>query len=87
MPKPITSCGLEVTFSYRCPKDWQSLTCTEDPKVRFCATCKKGVHLVETDTELAAALRERRCVAIELESVEPELPSGGWVVGELSEGP
>jgi hypothetical protein len=53
----------EVQFRFRCPKQWEQLTATDDAKVRFCGVCEKNVFLCESRAELLECTREGRCIA------------------------
>jgi hypothetical protein len=60
--RPYTRMNPEIrncTVTFQCPKVWSGLKPTADPKVRFCDYCYESVHLVETETELAAASPSR----------------------------
>jgi uncharacterized protein (TIGR02996 family) len=59
---PVENC--EVQFKFRCPKQWQRLTATEDSQVRFCDACRKNVYYCGTVDEARAHARQGRCVAV-----------------------
>jgi hypothetical protein len=66
---PIHNCGLAEEwsaerFSFECPRTWDSLAPTTDPKVRSCDECRRDVHFCDDDDELIANAREGRCVAM-----------------------
>lgn len=61
----------ETTYSIRnckfkklCDAEWDSLSDTEDPMIRFCGTCHKNVYFCESHEALEAAVDLGRCVAI-----------------------
>ena len=78
-PEEIRNC----TVNFRCPKLWESLTTTDDPKVRFCDKCLEHVYLVQSEEELAEQSAHRRCVAILNLSPEHEDYSLGGLLGEI----
>jgi len=51
-----------VTFDFRCPKEWGNLAPTERDDRRFCGACKRNVHYCRTVPEARnhAARRVRR---------------------------
>jgi hypothetical protein len=53
-------------FAYRCTKTWEELTPFMDSvTARECSDCNKLVHLCTNDDELAEAIRNNYCVALE----------------------
>jgi hypothetical protein len=79
-------------FKFKCDERWQALTRTDDPLVRYCGFCETDVHMVQTDQELAWAIRKDYCVAIQA----PQQPTkekrfelmvgrpGPWLFGRSS---
>jgi len=55
----IWFCEMEVN----CPKQWEELTPTDDPKIRNCADCHKPVHFIDSQEQLVDAMFGRKCVA------------------------
>lgn len=55
----ILFCEME----FNCPKQWDELTPTENPKVRDCADCGKPVHFIDSQTKLNMAALHGHCVA------------------------
>lgn len=55
----IFFCEMEVN----CPKQWDELTPTENPKVRDCADCGKPVHFIDSQVQLVDAMFGGKCVA------------------------
>lgn len=53
-----------VQFQFECPKQWSRLKPTDDPKVRFCNTCKKNVHYCDTLEEAQNHAGNGNCVAL-----------------------
>lgn len=71
---PIQNCKL----TYNCPERWDGLSRIDGQEAkRFCSSCEKVVYLVQTDKQIADALRERKCVCI---ADEHRQPTGhvGW---------
>ena len=64
-------------FAFRCPMIWEKLITTEQENIRYCSECDRGVHRCKTDEELAIAIKQNYCVAINVERDEmPEYPRG-----------
>jgi|GEM_PF-2485800 len=55
-----------VSFQFRCPKQWEKLTRTNDAKVRFCEGCKQHVHYCDTLQEAQTHATNGHCVALSL---------------------
>jgi hypothetical protein len=64
---------MKCDFEFVCTKEWFELAeidaeSREMPssrlKARFCTTCQKKVHKVDTEEELKAAIADRLCVAV-----------------------
>lgn len=55
-------------FTFQCPKRWKELTPIDgsDPDIRFCSKCEQKVYRCTTETQLASAIEENRCVAVKL---------------------
>jgi hypothetical protein len=54
---------LECDFQFRCPKEWDSLTQSPDPTVRFCSVCQQNVHFVTTRKQFEVHRRLNHCIA------------------------
>jgi hypothetical protein len=80
MQQEIQNC----TVKFQCPKVWQRLTPTDDPKVRFCDYCFEQVHLVETEEQLAEHSALGHCVAILNLSPKHSAYSSGGLLGDIS---
>ena len=58
-------------FVQPCHADWSKLERTEYRKdIRYCSECKKQVHLVKSDSDLAVAVHFDYCVAIPFNLIE-----------------
>jgi hypothetical protein len=57
---------------FRCPKTWSSLEGTDDPGVRFCATCKKNVYYCDTLELLEEHRAAGHCIVVEDRTAETE---------------
>lgn len=53
-------------FRFKCGVKWGDLVLTVVDNIRFCNECGKEVVLCADMTELAAAIEQRRCVAIDI---------------------
>jgi hypothetical protein len=58
-----------AVLSFVCPKQWEALKPTQDPKVRHCHWCGRNIELISDLDDLARARAndERHCVAVETE--------------------
>jgi uncharacterized protein (TIGR02996 family) len=54
-----------VAFKFECPKKWEQLTLTGDPLVRFCESCRKGVHYCGAIQEAQEHAWAGHCVAVD----------------------
>lgn len=77
---PIEACA--VQFGFRCPRTWDSLQVSDDPKVRWCSACREPVHFAMSVDEAVEFSRQGRCVTIA--PTEPRRP--GDVQEELQGG-
>jgi uncharacterized protein (TIGR02996 family) len=59
---PIENCDDE--FAFKCPKKWEQLKGTDNPRVRHCDTCEKQVYFCLTLGEARERTRLGLCVAI-----------------------
>ena len=60
------------TFRYKCTKEWDSLTKTENELIRYCEVCDRGVHHCKDEKELLEAMANNWCVAIQITTSETE---------------
>ena len=58
----ITNCE----FKFKCPKKWDDLIITEDPKVRHCQQCDQSVTLCTSQKEFKKLTAKGNCIAIDL---------------------
>ncbi|MBA4189565.1 MAG: hypothetical protein C0467_16390 [Planctomycetaceae bacterium] len=58
----IENCDDE--FAFKCPKKWEQLKGTDDPRVRHCNTCEKKVYYCLTDREARMRAERGLCVAL-----------------------
>lgn len=54
-----------VAWDFLCPKTWDKLQETHDPKIRFCQSCRQDVHLITTAEELEQVISVRCCISIQ----------------------
>jgi uncharacterized protein (TIGR02996 family) len=59
---PIEGCD-DVSFRFKCPKQWQALATTDDATVRHCGTCNKPVYFCTDLGEIRLRAYNRECVA------------------------
>ncbi|MBO0696789.1 MAG: TIGR02996 domain-containing protein [Zavarzinella sp.] len=59
---PIEACS--SLFAFRCPKRWEALHATDDPKVRHCDTCNKLVHFSSNIADARWHASRGECVAL-----------------------
>ncbi len=68
-PKRVGLSVIYVTppprFDYECPKEWSSLTATDDPAVRHCDACDQKVFYSDTIQVARQHALRGRCVAID----------------------
>ena len=65
-PSPHTKEIRNCEFRLRCPKTWDSLTHTDNPRIRHCKTCDRAVIYCRTPYELRDAILKDQCVAVEV---------------------
>ena len=73
MDKKIQNC--DIRWKFRCPKNWDKLTETDDSSVKLCQHCKKLVYRCTTLDALNAHASEGHCVAL--------IEDGHFVIGEV----
>lgn len=54
----------EITWKFKCPKDWAKMLPTSDPWARHCTACDRNVVLCGNDAQVEAAKQVGACVAI-----------------------
>ena len=54
------------TIAFKCKAKWEDLPDDGIKTVRFCEDCQKEVHLCTSDNDLAEAMRDNLCVAIQI---------------------
>jgi uncharacterized protein (TIGR02996 family) len=60
---PIEGC---LEFELQCPKDWGSLTPTNEPGVRHCSACEMSVHYCVDVPQARLHAKRGECVALDL---------------------
>ena len=53
-----------VRFTYKCPKNWNTLQKTESDSVRFCDACQESVYYCADPQEVNRHAHQGHCVAI-----------------------
>lgn len=71
----IEECGLGLVFE--CPREWELLTPTDNPRIRTCGVCSHQVHHCATIAEARKHVVQGRCVAV-LSSVFREPDDLDW---------
>lgn len=56
----IINCSLK----YQCGNRWEDLDTTNQPKVRYCRECDRGVHQCDNEAEYQQAIKLKQCVAL-----------------------
>ena len=51
-------------FAFECPRIWETLTPTADPKVRHCADCQQRVYFEDSPAAVESRALAGQCVAI-----------------------
>ncbi len=69
----IINCSLK----YQCTNKWENLDTTNQPKVRYCRECDRGVHQCDDETEYQQAIKLKRCVALN----KPSNDDSDYVLG------
>lgn len=82
MTSTIWRCALKTDdlFEKKCSLQWESLSETENPKVRQCDVCNREVHHCKTPDEFIQSTKEGLCIAI-----PGEMDIEGKVTGSLGE--
>ena len=66
----LFNCGLPSDvdpgqrFAFECPRIWETLTPTTDPKVRHCADCQQRVYFEDSPAAVESRALAGQCVAI-----------------------
>jgi hypothetical protein len=69
-------------FQMQCPRRWEGLRETADPKVRLCESCLKEVHWCESEGEVQQRAARGECVAVGIVHHPAEGLLGEVVPGE-----
>lgn len=76
MQLPIQNC----TFEFDCPRDYEKLSKTDDPDVRFCSECSCNVYRCKSLDELAEHSQSGRCVSLLLAPCTTDNTKDGDIV-------
>ncbi|NMP16348.1 hypothetical protein [Thalassotalea sp. Y01] len=82
MPKPkIRNC----VYGKQCSQKWSDLAKTDDPDVKYCSECDKGVHYCHDRKNLAQNIMKNHCVAVSISILDEgyDKPVGTFI-GEPS---
>lgn len=69
---PIRHCR----FRFKCHARWGDLAPTAEETVRYCHECGKEVFLCTNGRELAEAIQQQRCVAVDIAPIDMTLKPG-----------
>lgn len=58
--------GCDMRFSFKCPREWSSMSLTTAPAVRHCDTCHKHVYYAATMGEAQHHAELGHCVAVDI---------------------
>lgn len=62
-----------VSWKFKCPKKWEELSSTDDPRIRVCDSCSEQVYFCDDIEELSVRSREGVCVAFFQEDKKEKL--------------
>ena len=54
------------SFGFKCNQKWEDLLKRKEKNIKYCHECEKEVFLIETNVELAHAIKFNHCVAIKV---------------------
>jgi len=54
------------SFGFKCNQKWEDLLKRKEKNIKYCLECEKEVYLIETNVELAHAIKFNHCVAIKV---------------------
>jgi hypothetical protein len=73
------------SFGFKCTQKWEDLLKRKEKNIKYCHECEKEVYLIETNIELAHAIKFNHCVAIKVRHDEiPQTKRLNITVGMLS---
>ena len=62
------------TFGFKCNQKWGDLHKRKEKNIKYCHECEREVYLIETNAELAHAIKFNHCVAIKVRHDEIPQP-------------
>lgn len=62
-PMSIATISNCLEWQFQCPRQFAKLQTTQNPKVRYCDVCDKGVHVCYNIEELGHHIKQSHCVA------------------------
>ncbi|CAL1143749.1 unnamed protein product [Cladocopium goreaui] len=62
-PKVLDIENCAGDWEFQCPQLWDALKPTDDPKKRYCETCRENVYFCDSIEEVQSHASQRRCVA------------------------
>jgi hypothetical protein len=73
------------SFGFKCTQKWEDLLKRKEKNIKYCHECEKEVYLIETNVELAHAIKFNHCVAIKVRHDEiPQTRKPNIDVGMLT---
>lgn len=81
--RPIRNCPIKLSFE--CPKTWESLTPTNDPRVKNCAQCSRLVHLCSSLAEVERRGAIGECISYDAPNSRMVL-GGIWTENRANQG-
>jgi hypothetical protein len=64
----VKNCPL--SFAFQCPRQWDKLQPTDDPRTRFCPQCQTNVHYCRSAEEARQCAATGACVALDVQLVQ-----------------
>ena len=73
------------SFGFECHQKWEDLLKRKEKNIKYCHECEREVYLIETNDELAHAIKFNHCVAIKVRHDEiPQPKKPDITVGMLT---
>lgn len=76
---PIAGCRIE--FEFECPKRWELVQFTANPRVRFCETCQNQVYYCDSAAQALRHARQGHCLALDWGRATGGVPFRGQAHG------
>lgn len=56
--------GRKLAAVFVCKKEWADLAATDRDDIKFCASCKRSVYLIDDASGFTRAVAAKQCVAV-----------------------